>query len=311
MISIDVVDSKGNILTYSRIKLPELFHAVLGGMGLTGVITRATLRLKPIETSFISKTILRTKNLEETLHAFDDANDVTYSVAWIDSCTPGNVLGRSVVFLGEHVSALVLHPGIPSYKVWNKKPLPILFSLPDFALSHATARIFNSFYYHTHSPKNSLVPYEPFFYPLDGLSDWNRLYGKRGSLEYQCVVPKVGGVQAIQSLIERVAISGCPSFIGVMKAFGIKNNNLLSFPMEGYTLGLEFPVCGEIFPLLGSLDDIVMRVGGRLYLAKDARMPKEVFDAGYPRAEEFRRYKRNIDPTNKFRSLQSMRLGLY
>lgn len=309
-ISMDVVKADGSVVFCSPTESPELFHAVIGGMGLVGIVVRATLRLKPIETSFVSQAIVRTKNFEETLQVFHDANDTTYSLGWVDGSAHGSALGRGVVFLGEHAPVSRLPARTAPLALFRKKALPVP-PLPTFALRKATEKAFNSLYYHTHPSRESLVSYDPFFYPLDRFSRWNRVYGRRGFIEYQCVIPKHAGTRAIRLLLEAIAASGCPSFLMGIKTFGKGNQNLLSFPMEGYTLGVDFPVRERLFPLLALFDEIVMRAGGRIYLTKDARMPKAVFDAGYPRAEEFRRYKRRVDPSNKFRSLQSMRLGLY
>ncbi len=311
VIEMDVVNADGSITICSRTKLPELFHAIIGGMGLVGIVVRATISLKSIETSFISQTIVRTKNFEETINVLERKKNVTYAITWIDSTARGKNFGRGVVILGEHAPAAILPAGTNPCPVSRKKPLSVFFSLPRFALGTPTAKMFNTAYYNTHPSGKSLVSYDTFFYPLDGISNWNRLYGRWGLFEYQCVVPKNGGAEAIRHLLETAAKSGCPAFLIGLKTFGKLNDNLLSFPMEGYTLAFNFPMREKSFSLFAMLDEIVMRAGGRIYLAKDARLSKAVFDAGYPRAEEFRKYKRQIDPGNKFRSLQSMRLGLY
>lgn len=311
VIVMDVVNANGSITRCSRTKLPELFHAIIGGMGLVGIVVRATICLKSIETSFISQTLVRTKNFEETIDVLERRESTTYSITWIDSTARGKNFGRGVVILGEHTPAAILPAGTNPRPMSHKKPPSVFFSLPRFALSAPAFKIFNTTYYHTHPSGKSLVSYDPFFYPLDRISNWNRIYGRWGFMEYQCVVPKNGGAEAIRHVLETAAKSGCPSFLIGLKTFGKLNDNLLSFPMEGYTLALNFPVREEAFSLFASLDQIVIRAGGRIYLAKDARMSKAVFDASYPRAEEFRKYKRQIDSENKFRSLQSIRLGLY
>ncbi len=311
VVSMNIMMAGGDIVTCSKTEKTELFHASIGGMGLLGIIVSATVQMRPIETSFISQKIVRTKNFEETMNTLQNAKDTTYSITWIDSAARGKKMGRGVVFLGDHAPAALIPRGISVLPVSRKKSWPIFFSLPRFALNMLSVKILNKFIYFLHPSKESLVSYDSFFYPLDQFSNWNRIYGSSGFLEYQCVVPKQGGDQVIRRIIEETVSSGLPAHLMGFKIFGKANDNLLSFPMEGYTLGIDFSIRKDLTTLFKVFDDIVIRSGGRLYLAKDTRMSKEIFDTSYRRAEEFKKYKRQVDPTSKFRSLQSMRLGLY
>jgi decaprenylphospho-beta-D-ribofuranose 2-oxidase len=282
-----------------------LFHATCGGMGLTGVILAATLRLRPIRSSLVIETTLKAPDLDAVLAAFEDNAAATYSVAWIDCLARGAHLGRSLLMLGEHAQEGPL-------VTQSKAATPVLFDMPAGLLNHATATVFNSLYYGRvrQARQTRCIPFEPFFYPLDALSDWNRLYGKRGFVQYQFLLPKQGGAEGLREVLERIAASGQGAFLAVLKAFGKGNEHLLSFPQEGYTLALDFKADTAVFHLLDELDQLVLRRGGRLYLAKDARMSEATFKASYPRWQEFERVRQHHHALGKFSSAQSRRLGL-
>lgn len=284
---------------------PDLFHATCGGMGLTGVILSATLRLKPIRSSAIVETTIKAPDLDAVLTAFDANAEATYSVAWIDCLARGKQLGRSLLMLGEHAQEGPL-------TVQARQPLLVPLDMPARLLNHATVQAFNTLYYRkTRAPRHTRhIPFEPFFYPLDTLSNWNRLYGRPGFVQYQFVLPKAAGVTGLHEVLERIAASGRGSFMAVLKAFGKGNDNPLSFPMEGYTLALDFKAEPAVFELLDQLDKLVLDYGGRLYLTKDARMNEATFKAGYPRWQEFDEIRARYHAIGKFASRQSRRLGL-
>jgi FAD/FMN-containing dehydrogenase len=171
-------------------------------------------------------------------------------------------------------------------------------------------RAFNEIYYRSGRSGVALIDHDKYFYPLDGVSDWNRLYGSNGFAQYQCVVPHAASQSAIRNILERVAASGRGSFLAVLKLFGPEGDGLMSFPLAGYTLTLDFPINAVTLNLMLALDAIVADHGGRLYLAKDSRTGTDMVKRGYPRLERFREIRRAIDPTGRFASMQSQRLGL-
>lgn len=283
----------------------DLFYATCGGMGLTGIITSATIRLKPIKSSQISETTVKAPDLEAVLNAFEENQGATYSVAWIDCLAKGKALGRSLIMLGEHAESSDL-------LVPEAKTLSIPFDMPNALLNHGTIQAFNMLYYNRvrEQQHTRTVHYEPFFYPLDKIVHWNRLYGKQGFIQYQFVLPKEAGLRGMQSVLERIAASGRGSFLAVLKAFGEANQNLLSFPMEGYTLALDFKAEPAVFELLNELDKLVLNSGGRVYLTKDARMFEATFKESYPNWQQFETVRGHYHALGKFASRQSQRLGL-
>ena len=302
----------GRIERCSRELNPKLFAATCGGMGLTGLIVRARFRLMPVETAMIRQRILRAQDLDAAMEALETTQSWTYSVAWIDAESGGRNLGRSVVFLGEHASRTELPQKLqhePFRRAGKRRPgVPIDF--PSFALSSPSVRLFNSFIYHRQSPGEGLVDLDPYFYPLDSIGAWNRIYGRRGFFQYQCVLPEEGSRDGLRQMLEATSAAGRGSFLAVLKRMGAQSLGMLSFPMPGYTLALDFPVSESILPLLARLDEIVVALGGRIYLTKDARMSSAVFAAGYPRLNEFRHVRREWNLESKFRSALSERLEI-
>lgn len=306
---LSIVLASGELVSCSDSENAELFHATCGGMGLTGLIVEATLSLSPIESSYIDQRSLVSSNLQECFDNIEENSQSKYSVAWIDCLASGNELGRSILYLGEHAAA----KNRKSDKMYRERGgIGVPFSTPAFLLNKATMKVFNASYFSLQKGKRSsaTLDYDKYFFPLDNIANWNRLYGSKGFLQYQFVVPTESALTGITSVLERVAQSGKGSFLTVLKKFGKENANLLSFPIEGYTLTLDFKNEAALFPLLDELDRIVLDHGGRLYLAKDARMSEEVFKASYPRWDEFMTIKNKYDPNGNFSSLQSNRLGL-
>ena len=297
--------ASGEILRCSPTDNSELFHATCGGMGLTGVILDATLRFDTVRSVLINRRSLPARNLEHCFELIEEHNDKKYSVAWLDCLSAGKSLGRSVLHVGEHIEE-----GDLKYRSRRGPSVP--FSTPSFLLNKSTMRVFNSFLYNMYkkSSENSTINYDAYFFPLDNIGNWNRLYGARGFLQYQFVLPDSIALEGLTEILKKVSRAGKGSFLAVLKRFGGANRNLLSFPIEGYTLTLDFKQEKTLFPLLDELDSVVIDYGGRLYLAKDARMSEETFKAGYPEWEEFRKIKDRIDPSTVFTSLQSRRIGL-
>lgn len=291
---------------------PQLFEATCGGMGLTGMITKVKFRLKKIESSYIKQKQIKAKNLEEVIRLFEEYSHYTYSVAWIDCLQKGKNFGRSILILGEHAKLNEIPENLRSapLKLPVKKSIPFPFNLPSWVLNTFTVKLFNLLYYGKNIKReiNNIVSYEPFFYPLDAILNWNRGYGKRGFIQYQFVLP-MNAKQGLVEILQRISDKGLGSFLAVLKVFG-KQESMISFPTEGYTLALDFPVKDGLFEFLDELDKIVLQYGGRLYMSKDARMKPDVMVKGYPKLEEFKSIVKQYNPNGKIRSLQSERLFL-
>lgn len=285
-----------------------LFAATLGGMGLTGVILDVSFRLIPIETSAIRQETRRAEGLKEALWQLEDTRGWSYTVAWIDCQAHGARFGRSLVYLGEHARREEAPGARLAVPARQARRVPV--DLPGFALNPWSIRAFNELYWRGGRPGTALVDYDTYFYPLDAVLEWNRIYGGRGFVQYQCVVPREAAAEGIAALLRRIVASGRGSFLAVLKLLGAEGIGPLSFPMEGYTLALDFPADTASFNLLLELDAITADHGGRLYLAKDARMGATMLRQGYPRLDAFRRIREALDPERKFASLLSQRLDL-
>lgn len=312
IIEMDVVLGSGENLTCSASKHPDLFQATCGGMGLTGVITRVMFDLKKIKTSYIKQKQVKADNLEEIIRLFEEYKDYTYSVAWIDCLKKGEHFGRSILILGEHAKLEELNEKQQKepLALSKKGQIPFPINLPSWVLNSFTVKAFNFLYYGKNLKKviDNVVQYEPFFYPLDAIAHWNRGYGKKGFIQYQFVLPLHAKAGLIE-ILEKISAEGLGSFLAVLKVFG-KQESLISFPMEGYTLALDFPVRNGLFDFLDQLDKIVLKFDGRLYMSKDARMKPSVLEAGYPRLAEFKSIINKYNPARKIYSVQSDRLLL-
>ncbi|MEK9657140.1 MAG: FAD-binding oxidoreductase [bacterium] len=310
----DLLMSDGKIVRCSKNDLSDLFYMTCGGMGLTGVIINIAMQLIPIKSSYIRQKTVRAKNLDAIMTLFDSHHHWTYSVAWIDCLAKGSSLGRSILMLGEHaheneLTELHSEP-LLTYSCKRKKRIP--FFLPNGFLNTWTVRLFNTVYFHM-SPKSDatkIVDYDSFFYPLDHIHDWNKCYGKQGFTQYQCVFPLNTSRDGLRKILERISQSGQGSFLAVLKRFGNESLPGLSFPMEGYTLALDFPMTPKTCLLMDKLDTIVNTYNGRLYLAKDSRMSADFFKSTYKDFDQFVSLKKNIDARKLFESLQSRRLHI-
>ena len=312
ILEMDIVLSSGEVVTCSSTLNADLFQATCGGMGLTGVISRVKFDLKKISTAYIRQKQVKAANLEEIIALFEEYKDYTYSVAWIDCLKKGNEFGRSILMLGEHATMDELSEKQKSNPLPKpaKKQIPFPFNLPSWVLNPFTVKAFNFLYYGKNFKRviDNVVPYEPFFYPLDAIANWNRGYGKKGFVQYQFVLP-LSAKQGLVDILHSISDAGLGSFLAVLKVFG-KQESLISFPMEGYTLALDFPVRDGLFEFLDKLDTIVLKYGGRLYMSKDARMKPEILSAGYPELDKFRSIIKKYDPQGKIVSVQSERLLL-
>jgi decaprenylphospho-beta-D-ribofuranose 2-oxidase len=312
VLDFDLVLASGDVIGCSPSVNPDLFEATCGGMGLTGVISRVKFSLKKIETSFIKQKQIKAANLQELIELFDTYKDYTYSVAWIDCLKKGEHFGRSILMLGEHatVSELGETQRANPLKLPGNKQITFPINMPSWVLNQFTVKAFNFLYYGKNFKKeiNNVVSYEPFFYPLDKVLHWNRLYGKKGFVQYQFVLP-LDAKQGLVEILSRISDEGLGSFLAVLKVFG-KQESMISFPKEGYTLALDFPVRGNLLAFLDELDQLVLKYNGRLYMSKDARMKPEMLVAGYPELEKFKSIVKKYNPDGKIRSAQSDRLLL-
>ena len=312
VLEMDVLLGSGELVTCSPIVDDDLFWATCGGMGLTGIITRVKFDLKKIETAYIKQRQIKAKNLEEVIRLFEEYKRYTYSVAWIDCLKKGEDFGRSILMLGEHAKV----EDLPQNKKSNplqlpkKKQIAFPFHLPSFVLNAFTVKMFNFLYYakNTKREADSVVSYEPFFYPLDAVLHWNRGYGRKGFVQYQFVIP-LESKEGLIEILKRISEKVMGSFLAVLKVFG-KQDDLISFPREGYTLALDFPVREGLFPFLDELDEIVLRYKGRIYLSKDARMNASVFWRSYEKANQFLSIVRKYNPFFKINSIQARRLHI-
>ncbi len=301
----NIMLADGETVLCSKEATPELFRATCGGQGLTGVILDAKILLKKVNSQYIDQTTIKTKNLKETFEAFEEYKDKPYSVAWIDCLAKGNDIGKCLLMVGDFKN-----DGNLDYQHKKQKTIP--FNFPSFALNNWSVKIFNWLYYGKINERVSkqTVNIDTFFYPLDAIGHWNRIYGKNGFTQYQFILPKETSYEGLQEILRTIAASGKGSFLAVLKLYGEANNNWLSFPMEGYSLALDFKIEKRLFELLDLLDEIVLKYKGRIYLTKDVRVSKETFEQGYPHIETFRQYRKENKMDEKFQSLQSKRVGI-
>jgi decaprenylphospho-beta-D-ribofuranose 2-oxidase len=283
----------------------ELFKATCGGMGLTGVIISAKIYLKKINSKNINQITIKTKNLKDTFEAFENYSHMPYSVAWIDCLAKSEKIGKCLLMVGDFAD-----DGDLDYKKKNNINIP--FNFPTFALNNFTVKAFNWLYYSRADDgvSRQKVELENFFYPLDSINNWNRIYGKSGFTQYQFILPKRVSFDGLYEILQTISESGKGSFLAVLKLYGKANENYLSFPLEGYSLALDFKIEKGVFELLNRLDEIVIRYGGRIYLSKDTRVNKEAFEKGYPFIEKFRLFRKEFEMDKKFQSIQSKRVGI-
>lgn len=299
--SIRLILADGSIINCSRTENSDLFRATIGGMGLTGFILDATIKLVDLKSTMINQISIQARDLEHLLQLFEKYQKSTYSVSWLD--TNSSKFGRGVLFVGEESSE-------NKPMVLKNPKINVPFYFPNFSLNKFSVSLLNNFYYSINKSSKKQVNYDKFFYPLDIINNWNRGYGKNGFIQYQFVVPKEFSHKVITQVLNTMKEYNLASFLTVLKLMGKANDYLLSFPMEGYTLAMDIPISKKALELANKLDNLVRNNGGRLYLTKDARMPKEMFWDTYPNISEFLEIKTKYDPNNKFQSLLSNRLGI-
>ena len=275
VIEFSLLNENGEVLKCSREENSEKFWSTIGGMGLTGIILSAKFKLKNIETAYIRQESIKAENLDEIFKLFEESEFWTYNVAWIDCLQTGKNIGRSIMMRGEHAFKHQLPKKLQENPLRLKKKFSptVPFYFPNFVLNNLTVKLFNLLYFNKQRSKEikNYIDYETFFYPLDAVNDWNKIYGKTGFIQYQMAIPKEKGKEGMKRILETIAKSGNGSFLAVLKLFGKNNPEAYnSFPFEGYTLALDFKVNSKLKNLVEKLDAIVEEFGGRIYLTKDS-----------------------------------------
>jgi decaprenylphospho-beta-D-ribofuranose 2-oxidase len=316
-----LVTPDGRAHVVSAADNPELFWATAGGMGLTGIVTDATLRLHRIETARMTVDTERCADVDTCMaRMLDSDGDYRYSVAWIDCLARGRNLGRSVLERGNHTTLDELrasrvgrrHPDRSPLHYAPTRQIPAPPWAPTWLLNSLSIAAFNELWFRKapRRERGAIHSIEGFFHPLDAVVGWNRIYGRHGFVQYQMVVP-YGEERVVRAVLERLSASRTASFLAVLKRFERANDGFLSFPMPGWTLALDLPaVRSGLAEILDDLDRLVVNGGGRIYLAKDARVAPDIFTAMYPRLDEWRAVQASVDPHRVLRSDLSRRLSL-
>jgi FAD/FMN-containing dehydrogenase len=287
----ELVRSDGTRLICSAAQNAEWYAATIGGLGLTGLITWAEIKLRPIASRRIQYTGIKFSGIEEFVALSARHAKSEYTVAWLDCVSTGDGFCRGIFMAGDHDTS----PGLLKRSREPRFFLP--FDCPEFVLNHQSVSLFNKVYYNKQrgKVKTARIDYEPFFYPLDKLQNWNRMYGKHGLLQFQCVLPWEARHAGFVEILKAITSSGLASFLAVLKVFGdLPSPGIMSFPQPGLTLALDFPIRRSAsFDLLELLAAITLEHGGRMYPAKDATMTAAQFQASYPQWKKFAAY---IDP---------------
>ncbi|MDQ8039266.1 MAG: FAD-binding oxidoreductase [Rickettsiella sp.] len=313
VLALELIVANGERVWCSPDSLPELFWATIGGMGLTGIIGTITLKLKRVESAYVVVQYQTANDLAETFDLFSQENPQEYAVAWLDGLNLP--LGRSVIMRARHadLEALSLDQKRQPFVSHSHKTYQLPFCLPSGLLHQKFIKAFNNHYYQRLAKKEapSKLCYGDFFYPLDRLTHWPRLYGKQGFLQYQCAVPFESAFVVTKQILEILNRRKFPVYLAVLKRFGQGSLAPLSFPLSGFTLAVDLPIVNqELFNCLDDLDAMVITAGGRVYLAKDARLKPQAFRAMYPRYEEWLAVKKQWDSENKFSSSLAKRLEI-
>jgi decaprenylphospho-beta-D-ribofuranose 2-oxidase len=298
--------ARGDIIDCSRTEEPELFRATIGGMGLTGHILEIELQLSRVASPWIWGEVLRVANIDEYLDALKaSATEWPFTMGWIDCLSQGASMGRGVLQRGRWATESEAPKDFPRALI--RVPVPVVF--PSWVMGHTVGTIFNEGYYRwNRTAAARIVHPQKFFYPLDALLHWNRLYGRRGFTQYQCVLPDAAGRRAVRQLLELLTEQGAASFLCVIKDCGDQGEGLLSFPLKGTSIALDLPVRDSTQSVVDKLNEFVIARGGRIYLAKDSFTRAEHFRAMEQRLPEWLAIRRRWDPSMKLRSAQSVRL---
>ena len=311
LLALDLMLANGEIRRCSLNENPELFWNTCGGMGLTGLILSATLRIRKIESAYIVASTEKTNNLSRIMNLFQNTT-AEYSVAWIDTCQWPQSL-PAIFRSGEHAPVDTLDPGQRNqkFRIHRKSRFVIPFNLPGGVLQPSIIRTFNRIYFMRAQNGRKTVHYNNFFFPLDKIGKWNRIYGRSGLLQFQALFSKEIAALAFSKIFDQIVGFRLWSTLGVIKKFGESNpESTLSFPKEGLVLSLDFQRTAKSLALFTQLHRITEKYSGRIYLAKDACMTQSTFEKGYSEHQKFKEFLKRIDPNGKFQSKQSERLGL-
>jgi len=298
--------ASGDIVECSREREPDLFRATIGGMGLTGHILEVELTLAAIPSPWILAETERVANIDQYLRALkESAARWPFTMGWIDCLSTGTTLGRGALMRGRWATPAEAPSNVPKAK--TRLPVPVV--CPSWVMGRTVGRIANEAIYQvsrTHAAR--IMHPESFFYPLDMLLDWNRLYGRRGFTQHQSVLPEAAGPEAVRGLLELLTREGAASFLCVIKDCGDEGEGLLSFPLRGTSIALDLPVRDNTQRIVDTLNEYVVKAGGRIYLAKDAFTRADHFRAMEPRLDRWLAIRRRWDPECRLRSAQSVRL---
>jgi FAD/FMN-containing dehydrogenase len=311
--SMTVLLAGGDVVTASRAENEDLFWATFGGMGLLGVVLTATIRLRKIETTYFRQKSIPVKDLEGMLAALDEHDHTfPYSVATLDVFASGAALGRGVLVVGDHAT----REELPGYLAVNPLrmsapgKLEVPFELPELTLNRLSIRLVNAVIQKIQARALPFAHYESFVYPLDGIGHWNRGYGHAGFTQYQFVIPFEDGLRRMRELLTAILSSGELPFLNVLKRFGKESGGVISFPREGYTFAIDFPIRRNTVALLKRLDRMVIDAGGRVYLGKDSYLDAPTFRTMYPAIDRWLAVKAKYDPKGVFTSDLGRRVGL-
>lgn len=308
----ELLAAAGDILTVNRESQADLFSATCGGMGLTGLILTARIRMLRIPTSTVLVDTDRAANVDELLALMTGADDrYRYSVSWVDTLATGKSLGRGVLYRGNHLLDRETGPAAARLRGPTASRVSVPPLVPSGLVGLTSARLFNEIWFRKHPEREREQPQQlsAFFHQLDMVENTNRIYGHRGFVQHQCVLP-AGEEQALKQILEILSGERVPTYLVVLKRMG-PGNGLLSFPMAGWTLAVDIPAGWDgLNELLDRIDEIVVVAGGRLYLAKDSRMNPSYLEAMYPEIDRWRSIADRYDPERRFASDLSRRLGL-
>jgi decaprenylphospho-beta-D-ribofuranose 2-oxidase len=312
---VEVLTADGQVVVCDATQNQGLFWATVGGLGLTGIILAMDVKLIPVHNDLIEMESIRVRDLDQFFEVSAQSGAYTHTVSWIDCTAKGAAMGRGIFMRGRHAGAEVTRSEglLERAQRWASPMLDAGWLEPNWLLNQWTIKAFNEVYYRKQwrAVSESVVPLEPFFFPLDFVKNWNYLYGKRGFLQYQFVVPPDPSWRAVREILGAISKSGMASFLAVIKEFGEESHGGLSFPMPGPMIALDFPNYGQpLLDLMDGLDKLVADAGGRIYLGKDARLSAEMFRVMYPEWEAWKATRDQFDPQGVFQSDLGRRLGL-
>ncbi len=314
VLEIKLLLSNGDTIICSKQNNRELFWATCGGMGLTGFILETKIQLSKIETAYIKQQNFCCENLSELFSAFKKHNQFDYKVGWLDCFATEDNLGKGIFTVASHclTKDLSLQKQNNALKEERKTQFTIPFFSPAFLMSRWAIQAMNFLRWRRAKSNKQveIIPLEQFFFPLDSILQWNKLYGRKGFLQYQYVLPTNNAEQGTKEILQLMAVANDKCLLAVLKQFGKCNDRtLLSFPMEGFTVSLDFKFSPSLFALFDRFDEVVLKHGGRIYLAKDARMKTEMMQKGYPKLKEFQFIVKRVNSNNKFTSAQRERIN--